>query len=386
MPSNIELGVPALSPTVLVVENDPFARLLLSTLLSSKYAVEIAESGNDALMVVNSIKPDLILMGGDMPGLSEHDTCRKIRQRSEAPVIFVSGDQDIDAALSALDSGGHDYVPKAFDTRFLARKIDLAIEGEIKRKLLLAERIQEQAMARTLASTIGESGILLNFMRELLRCEDFHSLTNKITEAIAAFGLYSCVQVRHEFLTLTLTTQGEATPLELSVVEHVLGMGRVFQFKKRMAVNYDNVTIVILNMPDNEEQCGRIRDNLVILCESAQALVEEIGRRFNALHEKEDIMGDSAKAHDCLLELKDLQRGYQSSIQMLLHDFINQVESEYRSMDLLLEQEQRISALMGKIVGKMFDVFHENGQEFTRKSDEILGILIPDRSDAVELF
>jgi len=374
------------TPTVLVVDHDKITRQLLSMLLSGKYAVEEAESGTDALMLLGAVKPDLILMEGNMPGLDGYETCRRIRMQSQVPVIFVSSDDEIDALLHAFDSGGDDYVHKPFDVRVLAKKIDLAISAETARKRLLSERVQEHVFTGMLTSAMGDSGILLTFMREMLKCNDFHSLANRIIETIAAYGLHSCVQIRHPIMTLTRSTGGEATELELSVVNHAASMGRVFQFKKRMAVNYDNITIVVLNMPDDEEQNGRIRDNLVILCESAQALVEEIARRFDALFEKEAMLGDSARAHECLQELKELQRGYQAGLQVLLHDFINQVETEYRGMDLLLVQERRISALMEKIVGKMFDVFHQNGQEFSRKTDDIMRILVPDRGASVELF
>ena len=346
----------------------------------------VAESGTAALALLETAKPDLILMDGDMPGLSGYETCRRIREWSDVPVLFVSGNDDIDALLQAFDAGANDYVPKPFDVRLLARKIDLAIAAEAKKKSLQNERVREQAFTHLLASAMGDNGLLLNFMREILKCKDFHALANTITDTIATYGLHSCVQIRHEFLTLTRTVRGDATPLETSVLEYATSMGRVFQFKQRMAVNYDNITVVVFDMPADEDQCGRIRDNLAILCEGAQALVEDIGRQFIALHEKEDLMGESAKARECLLELKDLQSGYQSSLQVLLHDFINHIESEYQAMDLLQEQEQRISALMDRIVGKMFDVFHENGQEFSRRADEIMGILIPDRGDAVELF
>ncbi len=373
-------------PSVLVVDDDQFAHTCLSRLLSSKYEVTVAESGPEALSLLGTAKPDLILIEADLPGIDGYETCRRIREQSNVPIIFVSGSDQVEALLQAFDSGGDDYVTKPFNDRVLARKVDLAIEVGTERKRLLLERAQEKALTHTLLSAMGESAMLLKFMKDILKCNDFHSLTSKITETVAEFGLHCCVQIRHEFLTLTHATRGEATPMEISVMNHVLKMGRIVQFKKRMAVNFDNLSIVIMNMPEDEEQCGRIRDNLVILCDGAQALVDYIGKQFSALHEKEDIMGESAKAHDCLVELKELQLNYQTSIQVLLHDFINHVETEYQAMDLVADQEHRISSLMGKIVGKMFDVFHENGQEFSLKTDEIMAILIPDRGNAVELF
>lgn len=57
-------------------------------------------------------------------------------------------------------------------------------------------------------------------------------------------------------------------------------------------------------------------------------------------------------------------------------------------MDLLLDQEQRITAITERNAGKVFDALHENGIEFAKKSDEIIDILLsqPGKVQSVEMF
>lgn len=385
-PSLLSTGAEKL--TILVVDPERYSRMVLTMALSSEYDVEEAISGPEVLACFETKKPDLILIEGDLPELDGYETCRLIRQQSDVPVIFVTNDSSADFMLAAFECGANDFIAKPFDIRVFIKKVNAVVASVLERRALLSGQSDQMALSQLMFSTIGDSGVLLNFMREVLKCSDFASIVACIVNTLKSLGLNCCVRMRYNFLTITQTTLGDASPIEMSVIDHVSKMGRLFQFKSRLAVNYENITIVVFNLPDNSDQCGRLRDNIAVLCESAQALAENLMRQFDALNEKQSVLNNSVKARAYIASLKELQGEFLTQAQMLLHSFVNNVELEYRTMDLLLDQEQRITAITERNAGKVFDALHENGIEFAKKSDEIIDILLsqPGKVQSVEMF
>jgi diguanylate cyclase (GGDEF)-like protein len=105
--------------TLLVVDDDAMNRDALSRRLSrTGYTVLTAESGADALAVINANRVDAVLLDVMMPGMSGLETLRHLRQSrsvSELPVIMVTAKDGSDDVVEALDLGANDYVTKPID-------------------------------------------------------------------------------------------------------------------------------------------------------------------------------------------------------------------------------------------------------------------------------
>lgn len=85
------------------------------------------------------------------------------------------------------------------------------------------------------------------------------------------------VQTRCLQRTLTLSAQGRIIPLEVSIIKHVSGMGRIFEFRNRSVHNFDHFTMMINNLPlDDPDYCGCLRDHLCIASESAEARLKAL--------------------------------------------------------------------------------------------------------------
>jgi DNA-binding response OmpR family regulator len=106
---------------LLVVEDDPaIAGPLCTGLQRENFEVELARSGTDALAAGEA---DLVLLDLGLPDMDGKDVCRKLRERSEVPIIVVTARGDELERVILLELGADDYVVKPFGFRELVARI-----------------------------------------------------------------------------------------------------------------------------------------------------------------------------------------------------------------------------------------------------------------------
>lgn len=115
------------NPLILIIEDDTDIRELLAYSLGKEnYAVERAESAEEALEFLKSAVPDLILLDLMLPQMSGFECLTRIRadRRTELiPVIIVSARDDESDVVRGLELGAADYVTKPFSPRVLIARI-----------------------------------------------------------------------------------------------------------------------------------------------------------------------------------------------------------------------------------------------------------------------
>jgi two-component system KDP operon response regulator KdpE len=114
--------------TILVVDDEPqIRRVLRATLSSNGYEVIEAQSGQEAIEMVVTERPELILLDVNMPGMSGLEACNKIRMSFDGPIIMVTIRNTERDKIAALDAGADDYVVKPFAIGELLARIRAAL-------------------------------------------------------------------------------------------------------------------------------------------------------------------------------------------------------------------------------------------------------------------
>ncbi|MDE7191891.1 MAG: response regulator transcription factor [Clostridia bacterium] len=117
--------------TILIIDDDVYIGDMLQELLEKNdYAVARAYSGTEAPYVIQSNRPDLILLDLMLPGLSGEELLPKIQN---IPVIVVSAKVDIDNKVNLLLSGAVDYVTKPFDIKELLARISVHLRESARK-------------------------------------------------------------------------------------------------------------------------------------------------------------------------------------------------------------------------------------------------------------
>jgi len=109
---------------VLVVDDEkPIADILQFNLKKEGYEVYCAYDGDEALKMVEELKPDLILLDIMLPKRDGMEVCREVRKKYEMPIIMLTAkDSEIDKVLG-LELGADDYVTKPFSTREILARV-----------------------------------------------------------------------------------------------------------------------------------------------------------------------------------------------------------------------------------------------------------------------
>jgi two-component system response regulator AtoC len=171
---------------VLVVDDEESLRLVVRTFLKrAGYEVEVAASGEEALALVETFGPDVILTDVKMPRMGGLDLLATLKAKgSEATVIVMSAYGNVDLALEAMKAGAYDYLHKPFkadevllclrkaEERESLRRENRALRQEMRKENvfeeLLAKSPQMEAIFKTIAKVAeykttalitGESGV-----------------------------------------------------------------------------------------------------------------------------------------------------------------------------------------------------------------------------------
>lgn len=117
---------PKAKPRLLVVDDQPTNIQVLYQILSDDYQVLMATSGEQALLVCASKRPDLVLLDLVMPEMDGYQVCQRLKADSasrDIPIIFVSAQTDAAVEEMGFDLGAVDFISKPINPRIVRARV-----------------------------------------------------------------------------------------------------------------------------------------------------------------------------------------------------------------------------------------------------------------------
>jgi len=109
---------------ILVVDDEPqITRVLRTSLSSHGYDIRVANDGETALEIMKDWSPDLVITDLMMPNMDGLELCRRLRARTQIPIIILSVRGEERTKVKALDAGADDYVTKPFGIEELLARV-----------------------------------------------------------------------------------------------------------------------------------------------------------------------------------------------------------------------------------------------------------------------
>lgn len=123
---------------ILIVDDNPTnLRLLTQLLTKHNYSVRAVLDGSQALTILNSNPPDLILLDLMMPGIDGYEVCERVKAHPEGqdiPIIFISALGGAQDKVRAFRAGGVDYITKPFQVEEIIARMETHLALQKMRK------------------------------------------------------------------------------------------------------------------------------------------------------------------------------------------------------------------------------------------------------------
>lgn len=130
---------PFVSCKVLIVDDEPGSRLLLSTILEPIVECITASTGGEAIGICESVQPDLILLDMNMPDMDGLSVCRTLKANESTaniPVMFVTSTIDVETENDCWEVGACDFVMKPVTASTLIHRVKNHLQSKLRTELL----------------------------------------------------------------------------------------------------------------------------------------------------------------------------------------------------------------------------------------------------------
>lgn len=334
---------------VYIVDDDAILLELLGAALEDEFDREFFTSGEACLARIAERAPDIVILDLGLPGIGGLEVCKRLQddwETSDIPILFVSADDDIETRLLCYEAGGEDFIVKPFMPAELLRKVRVAARVLGEQRALREQAGFAQQTAMSAMVSMGELGVVLQFLGKSFACASSDELAAAMLEAMGQWGLNAAVQLRSGPRVVSISHNGHELPLEVSVLNHVRNSGRIFQFRSRCVFNYGHVTLLVNNMPlEDGDRCGRIRDNAALLAEGADARMKAIEAEVLAAERRAGIEAALPRVRQTLEAVQANYRRNSLEMTQAMIEFHEALGRSFLALGLTESQEESMSEL-----------------------------------------
>ncbi len=366
---------------VFAVDDDPLILSVIREIVEPDYALETFDSAEACMARLGDEKPGMFLLDVGLPGMDGYAFCRQIKDDAalrQIPVTFVSGHDTIDAKLKGYDAGGEDFIVKPFVPEEVLQKIKVA-QQIVQSKQSIQEQADASEYLATLAlASMDEAGIVLQFMSKLIGWNSEQEIAEGLLELMQRYKLDGVVQARIAQRSLTLSKDGANLPLETSVINHVRGMDRIFEFRSRSVHNFERVTLMVNNMPlADPDFCGRIRDNLSVAAQGADSRLQAIETEEANRKNQEGILDALQSVRETISAMQQAHLQDRAASTTLMVELDQDLANSFVHLGMTDNQERQMENLVGNFMKRLVELLDrgEDTQEALKMLSEKLGQL-----------
>ncbi|QJW47818.1 response regulator transcription factor [bacterium BFN5] len=128
--------------SVLIVEDDKKLAALIQTYFQKEgFATLVVYDGLNGVRLADERRPDILVLDLMLPGLDGWEVCRRIRKKSDVPIIMLTARDDETDRLIGLEIGADDYVTKPFSPREVVARAKVILRRTHKQPLSQITRI-----------------------------------------------------------------------------------------------------------------------------------------------------------------------------------------------------------------------------------------------------
>jgi len=338
--------------------DDNAANLKLLKMSLKQFDCELFESAAAMFERLDQQLPDVVLLDVMMPGLDGIEACKMIRARDDEiyiPVIFVSAKYEIQDKLRGYEAGGDDYISKPFDQHEIKAKV----EATLKHKHDLDASREVAKTTRELLTGLNEISYVVNFLQQALSTTAVEQVAGFFLETLKAYGLNALIKINFEDQFQVFSTDGKANAMEDSVIDYVKNKGRLVSFGSKVSLNYPHISVIIRDMPDDENLRGRLRDHLALITKGADARIASMEKEKQARDRFNMLIEFMSELKLLLGRLDGSYEDYKKFTEDMLEKLTDELEENFMHMGLTEAQEETLLSISKAVETAISDKHNE---------------------------
>ncbi len=349
---------------VMIVDDDEMTQMLISSILGDSYITYSANSGTSCLQQLPDLLPDVVLLDVNMPEMDGLDVCRQIRSDEKfrhMAIIFVSASDRKDEIIAGYEAGADDYIIKPLHHDALLAKV--------ARNATLIRQRRETALLRSGPQT-GDTRFTqpyARFAQELKSCTTLNAVAEKLFSFTRRANISCRMQIKHHGQFSYFADDGLMQPIESNLLEQMHGQGLVYPFGKRLIINFEQVSLLVRNMPEqNPEYSAQLLDFLIHLVGTCDVHVHLLLQ----LQQQKDMSETLKSAADTLQFIHQEFSQHSSQVNQVLDSVALDFNRNLDQLHLTDEQEDFMVTLIDDRMRELVELnnqalhIEENMQDF----------------------
>ncbi|OUS37680.1 hypothetical protein A9R00_10950 [Oleispira antarctica] len=344
------------SIVILGCDND----LQLAEHVDQSFEVLMVQDEVQCLQALSEKKYQLVLVDMTCTSISVSDICKKIKSDFDLPVIFVSSKDCNEERLSAYDCGADDYLGIDDLATELHGRLERIVINKIANDQLKLQLAQANEMAFIAMSDTSDLGVNIQFLLDVNNCGNLDELGMRLFQALKSYGINCSLQLRSQFSEKNMEANGMAKPLESKLLAEMKDQGRYVDFSHRSVMNYESVSLLVKNMPvEDEKKYGAIKDNVFSLLQGADARIKALDTLENLALERNLVRSLTLKMKDLMSNVDESYQGVMRDIASVVEEMADNIEASMQYLGMDETQEKSLQTTMEGAILATNKIFNE---------------------------
>ncbi|MGY8836446.1 MAG: response regulator [Enterobacterales bacterium] len=330
---------------ILAVDDEPFNLEIIEEILEElDFELQVATSGPECLNMVEGYMPQVILLDVSMPQMNGYEVCKALKANQNTAhiiVVFVSARGTVEERMEGYSVGAEDYIVKPFGHDELKSKLKNLNQVLVEKQSLEKQVEDATSTAFNAMANSSEMGKIVNYVENIGFINDPQELGKALIDCLQSFDLQSNVEFRESNEISHFALNGVCSPIVVELFEMLKNKGRLHEFSHRILVNYELISLLILNMPDHDpDKHGRIRDHVCFIVSVTEQQLRAITTKkmLEAQQAKLNAVASTvhSKFHGLISLLNDNRQNNEKVFKQL------QEELEERIPTMGLDEDQEV--------------------------------------------
>lgn len=319
----------------------------LADLLGEKYHLLFTDTASAA--AARACADDVKLIMIDSQALGRQATleaCRCLKEGGDIPVVLLAGQGSLEDKMQAYEAGCDDFLTREVMFELKAR-LDRVLFNKVANDQLRLQLKEAHEMAFIAMSDTSDLGVNIQFLLDVNQCSNVDELGMRLFQSLRSYGINCSLQIRSRYGTKNMEANGMAKDMESVLLAECCRQGRYVDFGRRSIMNYGRVSLLVKNMPvDDEKKYGAIKDNVFSLLQGCDARIEALDNLQSLALESVLVKRLSAHLRALMTRVDHSYQEVMRGIAGVVENMADGVENSLQFLGLDEHQEAALQHIM----------------------------------------